>query len=282
MNELNYMMVYDDYLAHHGIKGQKWGIRRYQNPDGSLTAEGLKRYGASIARGEALAKAGNTRGKIIGKGLARQAGILVPMVAGKTIRDKLSPKVNSGSLESVKRQFFFDTGIEGVVNGHDVNTIRTRDAMFKAGRALVNTGAGLGTGSIFSSDTQQRIKLMKALKNSNLANITGLSPRIMAAIGGYNAIKIGVDAVANRNRFSSIQMSPGAMMMKTGAKMCKSALTGKVGNVSIQAVSQVLPVLTGVRSAINVASTARDYNDLRNYEIANGLDKKDKKKNKKK
>ena len=28
------------YLAHHGIKGQKWGVRRYQNKDGSLTTEG--------------------------------------------------------------------------------------------------------------------------------------------------------------------------------------------------------------------------------------------------
>lgn len=35
------------YLVHHGIKGQKWGIRRYQNPDGSLTAEGRARYGIS-------------------------------------------------------------------------------------------------------------------------------------------------------------------------------------------------------------------------------------------
>ena len=34
----------DAYLEHHGIKGQKWGIRRYQNPDGSLTEEGKKRY----------------------------------------------------------------------------------------------------------------------------------------------------------------------------------------------------------------------------------------------
>lgn len=31
-------------LSHHGIKGQKWGVRRYQNEDGSLTAAGKQRY----------------------------------------------------------------------------------------------------------------------------------------------------------------------------------------------------------------------------------------------
>lgn len=34
-----------NFLAHYGILGMKWGIRRYQNPDGSLTSEGRVRYG---------------------------------------------------------------------------------------------------------------------------------------------------------------------------------------------------------------------------------------------
>lgn len=48
------MGYYDDYLEHHGIKGQKWGIRRFQNPDGSLTDKGQKRYNMKEARKEAV------------------------------------------------------------------------------------------------------------------------------------------------------------------------------------------------------------------------------------
>ena len=35
--------VYSGELYHHGIKGMKWGVRRYQNPDGTWTKEGLIR-----------------------------------------------------------------------------------------------------------------------------------------------------------------------------------------------------------------------------------------------
>ena len=38
---MDYLQIRE--LYHYGVKGQKWGVRRYQNPDGSLTEEGKKR-----------------------------------------------------------------------------------------------------------------------------------------------------------------------------------------------------------------------------------------------
>lgn len=37
--------ISNDELYHHGVEGQKWGVRRYQNKDGSLTPEGRMHYG---------------------------------------------------------------------------------------------------------------------------------------------------------------------------------------------------------------------------------------------
>lgn len=36
--------MYNSQLHHHGIKGMRWGVRRFQNEDGTLTAQGRRRY----------------------------------------------------------------------------------------------------------------------------------------------------------------------------------------------------------------------------------------------
>ena len=46
------MQTYKNELYHWGIKGMKWGVRRYQNKDGTLTAAGKKHYNGDGNAGE--------------------------------------------------------------------------------------------------------------------------------------------------------------------------------------------------------------------------------------
>lgn len=55
-----------DVLVHHGIKGQKWGERRFQNDDGSLTVAGRQRYGV----GTRLTNMGKNLGGLATRALA--------------------------------------------------------------------------------------------------------------------------------------------------------------------------------------------------------------------
>ncbi len=44
--------MYENELCHHGILGMKWGVRRFQNKDGTLTSAGRKRYAPDVSDDE--------------------------------------------------------------------------------------------------------------------------------------------------------------------------------------------------------------------------------------
>lgn len=100
--------VENDYnsIYHHGIKGQRWGVRRYQNPDGSLTPEGRRHYGQLIKEykkagmsekeiQEAIAK----RRKIM-KGVAIGAGVAAAGIGAYYLHRHLGGKYLDKTLRA--------------------------------------------------------------------------------------------------------------------------------------------------------------------------------------
>ena len=66
-------MIMDNELQHFGIKGMKWGVRRYQNKDGSLTPAGKKRYDESDEEREKKEKSKKTKAKVATAAVATAA-----------------------------------------------------------------------------------------------------------------------------------------------------------------------------------------------------------------
>lgn len=82
-------------LTHHGIKDQKWGLRRFQNPDGSLTPAGRERYGVGKARDAADSDAGSTSSK----GSANKASDKSRQHVSEMSDDKLRSRINRLNME---------------------------------------------------------------------------------------------------------------------------------------------------------------------------------------
>ena len=73
-------VIDNNELYHHGIKGQKWGVRRFQNEDGSVTAKGAKRYYDGDMSATPSIKSNNTKNaeeKSEKKGLSKKQKVAI-------------------------------------------------------------------------------------------------------------------------------------------------------------------------------------------------------------
>lgn len=98
----------EDYLEHHGIKGMHWGIRRYQNADGSLTEEGKRRYDVKEAKIKAKAE------KAVAKAQLKSAKLSVKAekLAAKNLKraTKEQEKLMKMELKRLKKTAAYEKG----------------------------------------------------------------------------------------------------------------------------------------------------------------------------
>ena len=131
---------YRNYLAHFGVKGMKWGVRRYQSANGSYTSAGRKRYGVGDGQPYKAVKGGGARNTAEAKAARRaklkKAAMVVGGAAALAGAGYLGAKYGRGALQAYRSGGW---NVEGVGTNHG-GGMRWRDRGRAAKFRTVNTG----------------------------------------------------------------------------------------------------------------------------------------------
>ena len=110
-------------LQHHGIKGQKWGVRRFQNKDGDLTPDGRKRYDSPSPKKQAPKKQAPKKQAPKKQASKKQASSAFLKSVGKiAVTSYVNDKVRNGNGEEYVSMFLSGVMSNGKIMKLDDDT----------------------------------------------------------------------------------------------------------------------------------------------------------------
>ena len=186
-------MAYDsNYLQHYGIKGQKWGIRRYQNEDGTLTPAGKARYGTDIERTAAkdaqrLSDAKAAYGE--GSGVRRR-------LLNKEINEKLKNKEYRKAYQEAEKHVDVNRSLKRAERLHKKQGIFVKGrSLTDRGHSVSNTilsslGSSLLTGAMSAAGSYMSYKSGDKVMAGLIATVGGVSVASIIGKGASDAYKI--------------------------------------------------------------------------------------------
>jgi hypothetical protein len=175
----------DEFIAHHGILGQRWGIRRYQNKDGSLTAAGRKHWDQLDRKTKAKIKDNMIRSSNVKVLQAHQKYLTPNELRKATERLAANKRVSAFKEEEIQRgmQRIAELGNRALVVGNTVNNITQS---YNKIAKVINSVSGKDLPIIGEAKAARKFSY-EELKNIDISKLKGQElENAMKAINYHN------------------------------------------------------------------------------------------------
>lgn len=150
-----------DSLEHHGIKGQKWGIRRFQNPDGSLTALGKQRYGTVDNLRKAYEKKLFGKGKVLPEPPKPKVAKPKPPVDPEEEKAKA---IRDGDVKTILKY-------AGTMSTQELNEATNRAATIDRLKKMVDTSTPVPAKAVNNMSPQEAASKVDSLSTQEINDV---------------------------------------------------------------------------------------------------------------